>query len=241
VRVLAIETSVAWGSVALADAAGVIAERVAEVPGQHLEWLVPSIETLLADASIDRSQVDGLAVSLGPGRFNGLRIGLVTATAWATTARRPLVGISTLDAVATGALRGTEPDATTRAQASPPSLILAVADVRRGEVAVALYRRASPPLRLAADTVALPSCLRTALPAIAEPVLVVGDALQRYASDVLAALAPWGVAAPPDVWQPRASAVALLGRTRLVRGEHDDLTTLVPRYARPVDAREFAR
>jgi tRNA threonylcarbamoyladenosine biosynthesis protein TsaB len=240
VRVLAIETSGAWGSVALADATGVIAERSAEVPGQHLEWLVPAIEALLVGGAIDRSQVDGLAVSLGPGRFNGLRIGLVTASAWATTTGRPLVGISTLDAIAAGAHSQAHPGGPADAT-SPSALILAAADVRRGEIAAALYRRDGTPPRLTADIVVEPPRLREALPAIVEPVLVTGDALQRYASEVLAALAPWGAAAPPEAWRPRAAAVALLGRARLIRGERDDPATLVPRYARPVDAREFAR
>jgi len=228
VRVLAIETSTAWGSVALADAGGLIAERSSRVPGQHLEWLVPAIGEVLADAGLDRGMVDGLAVSLGPGRFNGLRIGLATASAWAVTTGRPIVGISTLDAIAAG-------------QPATESLVLAVLDVRRGEVAAALYRHEPILTRLTLDLVAPPARLREVLPPIVESLVVTGDGLERYQAVVLAALAPWATTTPPECWRPQASIVARLGRARLVRGEHDDPLTLGPIYARPVDAREFAR
>jgi len=228
VRVLAIETSTAWGSVALVDAGGLVAERSARVPGQHLEWLLPAIGELLTDARVDRGMVDGLAVSLGPGRFNGLRIGLATASAWAVSTPCPMVGISTLDAIAAG-------------QPATESLVLAVLDVRRGEVAAALYRHVSALTRLTLDLVAPPQRLREVLPPIAEPLVVTGDGLERYQAVVLAALAPWATSAPPGCWRPQASVVARLGRARLVRGEHDDPLTLGPIYARPVDAREFVR
>jgi len=92
VRVLAIETSTAWGSVAITDAGGVVAERSADVPGQHLEWLVSAIDAMLTEARLDRTSVDGLAVSIGPGRFNGLRIGLATASAWINSKACPRCG-----------------------------------------------------------------------------------------------------------------------------------------------------
>ncbi len=227
-RVLAIETSTAWGSVALVDAGGIMAERSARVPGQHLEWLLPAIGEVLADARGDRGMVDGLAVSVGPGRFNGLRIGLATASAWAVTTPCPMVGISTLDAIAGG-------------QPATESLVLAVLDVRRAEVAAALYRHVPALTRLTPDLVAPPQRLREVLPPIAEPLVVTGDGLERYQAVVLAALAPWATSTSPGCWRPQASIVGRLGRARLVRGEHDDPLTLGPIYARPVDAREFVR
>ena len=195
-RALAIETSTAWGSVALVDAGGVVAERSARVPGQHLEWLVGAIDGMLAEAGLDRRLVDGLAVSIGPGRFNGLRIGLATASAWARTAGRPLAGISTLDAIAAGTSvesarherGGAEQPGVTHAEGT---LVLAVLDVRRGDLAAALYRRAGDLRRLMANVVVPPAGLRDALPAISEPLIVAGDGLERYQAAVLAALAPW--------------------------------------------------
>ena len=240
-RVLAIETSTAWGSVAITDAGGVVAERSADVPGQHLEWLVSAIDAMLTEARLDRTSVDGLAVSIGPGRFNGLRIGLATASAWAATAGRPLAGVSTLDTIAAGT--SVEPAGVEPAGAKPAAgaLVLAVLDVRRGEVAAALYRRVEGLARLTANVVAPPDRLRDALPPITEPLIVAGDGLERHQAAVLEALAPWAAPAAPEQWRPRASVVGMLGRSRLVRGDHDDPLTLVPVYARPVDAREYAR
>lgn len=223
--VLAIETSTAWGSVALVGAEGVLAERSAHVPGGHLEWLIPSVEEMLAAAGIGPRAVDGLAVSLGPGGFTGLRIGVATATAWARATGRPLVGIRTLDVVASGTgARG---------------LALAAMDARRGEITAALFRVGEEFLRLTPDVLVDPAALPASLGPVAEPVLIAGDALLLHGPALLAALAPWGTAAPQERWWPRAAVCGLLGRARLIRGDQDDPVGLVPAYAgRPV-VREY--
>ncbi|MDR7419804.1 MAG: tRNA (adenosine(37)-N6)-threonylcarbamoyltransferase complex dimerization subunit type 1 TsaB [Armatimonadota bacterium] len=217
-RVLAIDTSTAWGSVAVVAADGVVAERAARVPGAHLEWLIPTIDALLTAAGLTRDQIDGLAVSIGPGGFSGLRIGLTTAAAWAHALGRPLAAVSTLEVIAAGV---------------PTSgLVLAVLDARRGEVAAALFGRDQDLHRLTDDLLVEPAALHQALPPIAEPVVLAGDALERYGEALAAALAPQAVVAEPSVWWPRASVLGGLARARLLRGERDDPVGLVPRYAR---------
>lgn len=235
-RVLAIETATPWGSVAVVGPAGVLAEESAHVPRKHLEWLVPAIDAVLVGAGLAKDAIEGLAVSLGPGGFSGLRIGLATASAWAVAAGVPLVGVSTLETIAAGAV-GIDPAAPGGA-----SLVLAAIDVRRGEIAAALFRSGRPPTRLTPDLVLSPAALGDALPPISagERILVAGDALERYSDAVLAALPPSAVAAPPREWRPKASVSGALGRVRLVRGEGDDPLSLVPRYARHPDAREYA-
>ncbi|MBI3997931.1 MAG: tRNA (adenosine(37)-N6)-threonylcarbamoyltransferase complex dimerization subunit type 1 TsaB [Armatimonadetes bacterium] len=240
-RVLAIETATTRGGVALVDAGGALAERAAYVPGQHLEWLVGAIAATLAEAGADRDAVEGLAVSLGPGGFTSLRIGLMTACAWAQTAGRPLVGVSTLDAIAAGIpIPEGRIDASAAGSAGSGHLVLAAVDARRGEIAAALFRRTDGLQRLTADLVVAPEHLRDRLPPIAEPVVVAGDALEQHRETIVATLAPWAGVADREHWWPRASVTGTLGRARLIRGERDDPLRLVPRYARRLDAREFA-
>ncbi len=225
-RVLAIDTATTWGSVAIVDAAGVVAERSAHVPAAHLEWLIPAIKGMLADARVECGAIEGLVVSKGPGGFSGLRIGIVTAAAWAHSLGRPLAGVSTLEVIAAGV------------EAS--GLVLAALDARRGEVAGALFRRADCATRLTPDQLMKPDVVRDRLPPIDEPIVLAGDALERHAAALLAALSPWATAAPPAYWWPRAAIAGTLGRARLLRGERDDPLGLLPDYIRRPDAREFA-
>jgi len=225
VRVLAIDTSTAVGSVAIVDASGVLAERSAHVPGGHLEWLVGAIEETLALADIQRGAIEGLVVSKGPGGFSGLRIGIATAAAWAHALQRPLAGVSTLEVIASGV------DAT--------GLVFAALDARRGEIIGALFRRGDRTERLTADLLLTPDAVRDRLPPGSERIVIAGDALERHAPALLEALSPWTAAAPPAQWWPRASIGGALGRARLLRGERDDPLGLVPDYVRRPEAREF--
>jgi tRNA threonylcarbamoyladenosine biosynthesis protein TsaB len=226
VLTLAIDTTTAQGGVALVSEDGVTAERSAHVPGGHLEWLVPAIDAMLSAAGIAREAIEALAVSIGPGGFSGLRIGVATAAAWAHALDLPLVGVSTLEVIAAG-IPG-------------QGLMLAAMDARRGEMTAALFRRRGAALdRLTEDFLAAPDAVRAHLPQIDQPLLVAGDALRRDPGPLLAALSPHGVAAPQEVWWPRASVLGGLALERLMRGERDRPEGLVPRYARRPVACEF--
>lgn len=236
-RVLSIETATPHASVAVVGAEGILAEHSARVAGEHLEWLMGAIDATLADAGLTVDGIDGIVASLGPGGFMGLRVGLMTASTWAMTGGRSIIGISTLEVIAAGVPDQTDPTGSA-------GLVLAAIDARRGEIAAALFRRQASgsraaPERLTPDALAAPSQIRDRLPAITEPIIVAGDALERHQDAILAALAPWATPASRGHWWPRASVGGVLGRMRLVRGERDDPLRLVPRYAREPDAKEF--
>jgi tRNA threonylcarbamoyladenosine biosynthesis protein TsaB len=224
-RVLAIETATAWGSVAVVSDAGVLADREALVPGGHLEWLHPAIDAVLSDVTLAPHEIEGVAVSIGPGSFTGLRIGVATAAAWARALDRPLAAISTLQVIAAGLDR--------------PGLVLAALDARRGEIVTALFRRDGETLRVTEDILVAPAALRGALPSLTEPVVVAGDALERHEQTIVEALGDRTTMAARDAWRPRARVLGALGRVRLLRGERDDPVGLVPRYAQRPVAREY--
>src|SRR3990172_12146503 len=92
--VLGLETATPHGSVAIVGPPGLLAKSTALVPMRHLEWLVPTVERVLADAGITRGQIEGLAVSQGPGGVTGLRIGIATAAARARATRLPGLRLS---------------------------------------------------------------------------------------------------------------------------------------------------
>jgi len=233
-RMLAIEVSTPRGSVALVGPLGTIAERSADVRGAHLEWLLGAVTAVLGDARMGSGDVDALSVSLGPGGFVGLRIGVATAAAWAHAAGRPLVGVPTLDVIAAGAVADEGPNSA--------GLVLSATDARRGEVVAALYRGGAVPadlVRLTPDLLVAPSAILDLLPSIDEPVVVTGDGLRLHAPAILEALHPWASQAPCERWWPRASVLGAVGRTRLLRGERHDPMGLVPIYARGPEARAW--
>lgn len=98
---LGIETSGAISSIALMDEQGLGGELTVQAGLTHSESLVPHIESLLAHSKVEKSHIQGIAVSIGPGSFTGLRIGLGTAKALAYAWQVPLLGIKTMDVWAT--------------------------------------------------------------------------------------------------------------------------------------------
>lgn len=217
-RILAIETATAAGSVALLEGSRVVAERTEHVPQRHLEWVAPVIADLLARAGWSPVQVEAVAVSTGPGSFTSLRIGMATALTWSRAHNRPIVGIPTLAVVA--------------ASAGALGAIVPLLDVRRGEVAAAVFRRDGGLTRVHADTVGGVEHVLGQLPGD-RPITFTGDALVRY-QDAVVRLRPDAVLAPRDRWVPTAAALGGLAWERLRNGERDDPYTVRPIYARAV-------
>src|SRR4030066_1575979 len=100
-KILAIETATVAGSIAIVDdSAGLIGEVRMDVKVVHAERLMPSIEWLLKASGIQINDIDAYAVSIGPGSFTGLRIGLSTAKGFSYATGKPVVPVPTLDAFA---------------------------------------------------------------------------------------------------------------------------------------------
>jgi tRNA threonylcarbamoyladenosine biosynthesis protein TsaB len=226
-RVLAIETSTRQGSVALLDEHGLVAETIAPAPGAHLEWLAGAIVRLLRAGGLSPAAVEGLAVCTGPGSFTGVRVGVVTATAWAEARDVPVVGVPALEAIAAGVA----------AETPAVRLVLAAVDVRRDEVAAALFALDDGIRRLSPDLVAPPAALPAALSVPDGPVVIAGDALERHRDALVAAVGPGAQVAAPPLWWPRARVVGRLGRARLLAGVRVDPARVLPVYP----SREVAR
>ncbi len=128
---LAFDTATRQGRFALADGDGLLAYRPLNVSGSYADALLPVIEEMLADAGRRKEDLTAIGVTVGPGSFTGVRIGVATAKglAWGFGCR--LVGVTSLEAMA-GALLAEHPDAET----AVPAL-----DARRGEIFSGIYAR----------------------------------------------------------------------------------------------------
>jgi tRNA threonylcarbamoyladenosine biosynthesis protein TsaB len=130
-QILALDTSTEVCAVALGDA--VRWHEKSEVAGQrHSELLLPMIRAILAECGVTLKQIDGIAFGAGPGSFTGLRIACGVAQGLALGAALPVVGVSTLEALAQ-----------TRRDLAGGERIIAALDARMREVYVAAYERDS--------------------------------------------------------------------------------------------------
>ena len=217
-RILAIETATSVGSVALLDGHEVVREIIEQVPQRHLEWLAPAIARALESSGWGPDDVAGVAVSLGPGLFTGLRIGVATAAAWAYARRVPIVGVSTLEVIAAGTVA-----------AGAEGLICPVLDARRGEVAFALFEGMPRVVRVVGETIGPVSALVDRMPEGAA-ITFSGDGIPRIHDAIRTR--PRTVIAPEATWSPRAAFVGAIALGRLAHGDHDDPSLLRPVYAR---------
>lgn len=218
--VLGIESASLQGGVALVGKEGLIAEYILNVEATYAERLMPAVDRVLQDARLTIPEVDGLAVSTGPGSFTGLRIGLSTVKGLALATGKPVAGVPTLQALAWGLPYCRYP-------------VCPILDARKKEVYAALFEyRDSELLTLMEESVLAPEEL---VKRIHQPTLFLGDGWRVYGAFLREALGELAIP-PPTSRGASPAAVADLGRRRLLKGEQDPAEALVPRYIRPSEA-----
>ena len=221
-RILAIDTSTPVGSVAIVEGAVLRAQHILNISATHNQRLLPGIDRILTDADWTLEDLDAMAVSLGPGSFTGLRIGLSVAKGLAWATGKPLAGVPTLDALAANVPLA-------------PYLIYPVLDARKGEIYTALYRMGDEqvPARLTPYMTIKPEELADL---ISEETVLLGDALLRYGDYLKSKLGARLHLVPPHLNVVHASSVAWLAWHKLRRGIHEDISSCTPLYVRPSEA-----
>ena len=99
-KLLALDTSTLAGSIALLEDDLLRAEVNMNLGRKHTERLLPGMDWIFSELEMEPSQIEAIAVGLGPGSFTGLRVGLATAKGLALSLEIPIAGISSLDALA---------------------------------------------------------------------------------------------------------------------------------------------
>ena len=165
---LAIDTTTRVCSVALGDQEKILAEYHLNVKNTHSQRLMPLIVSLFRDSGIDKSRLEGVALTIGPGSFTGIRIGMATAKGLCQGLNIPAVGVMTLDALA-------------EACTFFPGLICPILDARKNQVYTALYRGAAGDPEMLQPAAALSiDELGHKLAAYEDEVIFLGDAVERY-------------------------------------------------------------
>jgi len=200
--ILAFDTSAGACSAALWRDGAAIAAACEPMTRGHAEALMPMIQHTLAGAGVGYGDLDAIAVTVGPGAFTGIRIGLAAARGMALAGSRPVVGVTTLEALARAV----------PAVERSGRCILAAIDTKRTDLYAQWFDAALAPL--GDPEVAAPEDLATEPPA--EPVIVVGDGA-ALAVAALTAVDRHAVIAGVPSW-PQAEHIAAIAAERLAAG-----------------------
>ncbi|MCH8051517.1 MAG: tRNA (adenosine(37)-N6)-threonylcarbamoyltransferase complex dimerization subunit type 1 TsaB [Chloroflexi bacterium] len=212
---LSIDTASSLASVALSRGGEVIAESTWQCQRNHSVELLPAIERLLADVSESASDLTAVFVSVGPGMYTGLRVGVATAQGLARASGLPLVGIGRLELDA-------------YPHASFAGDVIAVHRAGRGDLAWATYRD-GPWRELAPPHLTKPDELADSL---GQRTLLTGE-IDEELTALLAERAGnrAEIAAPATLG--RSVALAELGHSRLEAGAAHEPALVAPVYLRP--------
>ncbi|HWO41331.1 MAG TPA: tRNA (adenosine(37)-N6)-threonylcarbamoyltransferase complex dimerization subunit type 1 TsaB [Candidatus Eisenbacteria bacterium] len=234
-RILGLDTATAVASVALVENGVVVAQEAADGTsragsgvhaGKHATVLLPLIDTVLHRCGVALNDLSALAVSIGPGSFTGLRIGLSAVKGIAYGSETAVVGVSTLRALARGA-------------GAWDGVVCPLLDARKNEVYAALFENSAGRLtRLMPDAVApLHDFLhRAERIAGSRPYLFAGEGAEAYRAVLVETLGMRAHLAEAAAALSVGAAVALVGAEKFERGKVTSARELAPVYIRPSDA-----
>lgn len=217
---LAIDTSSLVLSCALAEKDKLVAEWTVQRKLTHSEQLVPHLDSMMKEAGVAKKDITAIAISIGPGSFTGLRIGLATAKMAAYIWKVPLIGVDTLEALAWN-------------MAGSQAFILPLVDAQRGNVYTALYGAFQELWKEKPEGVAAIGDVIDQAVKHGGPLIAVGECADKYKDQLTAA----GIQlAPAQNRCARAGSVALAGLSHLAKGETSNPLTILPNYIRRSEA-----
>jgi tRNA threonylcarbamoyladenosine biosynthesis protein TsaB len=231
-KCLAIDTTTDISSIALVDEAGVLGEYNFAHQMDLSRRLMPNIVSLLKDCGLRVRDLEAIGVSLGPGSFTGLRIGVVTAKILAHVLRIPIAGVVSLDLLAE------------QFSYLEQHIICPLIRVRKGEVYHAFYQTCRGKIERMSNYEASPiqhviessrEILSSTSSAKSEPeqrLIFCGDGLPDNIETLTHALGEIAVFAPSWLSYPKASLIGAIALERIRTGKADDAMSLVPFYIR---------
>ena len=227
--ILAIDSATPVAGLALLNDQKVIREEFINYKKTHSETLMPGIDRVLRDCEVTVDDLAAIAVTVGPGSFTGLRIGLATAKGLSMACGKPLIGISTLDVLAHNI-------------AFSKSLLCPLLDARKQEVYTAFYdANEDIPQRLTEDIACSPQDMANQAQNLAETtgkhhITLLGDGFYPYEAFFRDYFLQDLQVAPGPLMLPRAAALGSLAWRRAINNDFDDTFSLRPVYVRLSEA-----
>ena len=219
--ILGIETATKTGGVSIVSENGVLAEYTLNIEVTHSERLMSTVDRVLKDTGFTLANIDGYGVSIGPGSFTGLRIGLSTIKGLAFTTGKPVAAVPTLKALAWNI-------------PFPLYPVCPLLDARKKEVYAGLYRHdGGNYIQEMSDTVI---SLAEMAGTITGDVLFTGEGARLFAVDIKKIFGGRAHFAPLSSSVPSAASIAEIALMMLKDGQQTDPDALVPMYIRRPEA-----
>lgn len=219
--VLGLDTSTSVAGIGLVDLDGTLAELRVNLKTDYSEKLLPSIDYLLSLAGLDINDLSGFGISIGPGSFTGLRIGLATIKGLAYATGKPIVAVPTLDAIAWQFQYAIYP-------------IASILDARKKEIYVALYKKHRKGIKRITPYLAMPP---KDLPKIIKnKTFLAGPGVSVFKEEISRILKDKALFLKEEICYISGEAVARIGIKKLLAGEVENTESLEPLYVRETDA-----
>jgi tRNA threonylcarbamoyladenosine biosynthesis protein TsaB len=216
--ILSADTSSERFSLALLKGHGVISRFRAISLNRQSSDMLPEIDRLLKAKKISAKDIGLFCVGLGPGSFTGLRIGVTVMRTMALALSKPIVGVTSIDAIACNAPCCKEP-------------VCVIIDARQNKVYARIYKYRNGVLSPSSGIMLLE--VKDLLDKLKAPVFFLGDGIKVYKDIILRQGLGKNSFAPEDIWYPNAETIGCLGIEKLRKKGKDNVFTLNPLYVYP--------
>lgn len=222
-KILAIDTSTSHSSLAVVEDQKILGSFSINQVRSHSETLVPMLKDLLNYLHLKICEIDGIVIGQGPGSFTGLRIGMTIGKTLAQVEKKPIIGLSTLKALAAGV--------------ESKNLIVPLLDARGGRVYYGGYLWEDGKLRKRfSDDLIYIENLKEVLPK--GEIVFTGEVTKEYFEE----LSQIGEVSHFNAEENLAPNLGLLGEVTFLEGGSSEYKTLIPKYIRPSQAeRDFKK
>jgi tRNA threonylcarbamoyladenosine biosynthesis protein TsaB len=220
-KILGVDTATTSCSVAIVDKTSLLSEFTIDREETHSKHLMDMVQASIRMAGLSFSDIDGFAVTRGPGSFTGLRIGISTIKGLAVASEKPIVGVSSLETLALQVSYSRD-------------LICPILDARKGEVYFSRYKLQNGHLKKQTkERVAPPD---KAIDDLNEFCLFVGNGALLYKEMISEKLGGFASFAPMIHNTIRASTLAYFSMKKFENNDTDDIEKVLPYYIRKSDA-----
>lgn len=226
-KILSLDSATECATAAILDDNKLLGEVVINHKKQHSVIMMPMIDSLIKSCGLTIADIDGYAISNGPGSFTGLRIGMSTIKGLVQATKKPFVAISSLDGLANNLF-------------NVQGIICPVIDALRGNVYTNFYRFEDGKLvTLEEDQLLSIDEVIEKCSSFEENVTFIGDGTYKFAAKLTEAL-PKALIAPSHLNLAKASSIGLLGYLKLSQGQSHNVLSSAPVYLRKCQAeREY--
>jgi tRNA threonylcarbamoyl adenosine modification protein YeaZ len=220
-KVLGVDTSTMTASIGIVEDGEILVETKFSVKVTYSEILLLCIDQALKNVSLKIDDLDGFAISIGPGSFTGLRIGLSTLKGLSFATGKPLASVPSLDALAYLSLYCQYP-------------VVTMLDAKKNQVYAAIYETKDGEVKRQSDYMV--TDVEDLVKRISQKSLFVGPGAKLYQRKLIEFLGERAYFSFGEKSLPSGATVAFLGSKKLILGQFEEIANLEPLYLRQSEA-----